>query len=75
MYGPEANQQLHRLAEEFEDVALPRAGRYVKTPALTDERGAVYVPPSRIGALPKLAAGAAIGGIAWYALSRRNKTG
>jgi glyoxylase-like metal-dependent hydrolase (beta-lactamase superfamily II) len=74
MLGPEANAQLHRLAEEFEDVAVPRAGRYVNTPALTDERGTVRVPPSRIGPLPKLAAGAAIGSIAWYAISRRKKT-
>lgn len=74
MSGPAANSQLHRLAEEFDGVAVPQAGRYVRTPALTDERGTVRVPPSRIGVLPKVAAGAAIGTLAWYALSRRRKS-
>jgi glyoxylase-like metal-dependent hydrolase (beta-lactamase superfamily II) len=43
--GPSMRRGLHDLAARFDEL-IPRDGRYVREPALADERGTVYVPPS-----------------------------
>ena len=43
--GRVLRQALHQLASDFETLAVPRDGRYVRAPALTDENGVVSVPP------------------------------
>jgi glyoxylase-like metal-dependent hydrolase (beta-lactamase superfamily II) len=42
--GPAMRQALHNLSARFDDV-VPHDGRYVREPAIADERGVVYVPP------------------------------
>ncbi len=43
--GEEMRLALHRLAREFDQVAVPAHGRYVHDPAQADEGGPTYVPP------------------------------
>ena len=59
--GPVMRAALHRLADDFERVAVPEHGRYVGHPAVADEGGVVTVPPRGAGARRAvwLAAGAA----------------
>lgn len=44
--GAAMRRDLHLLALRFGDV-MPRHGHYVSQPAVADEQGVVYVPPSR----------------------------
>ncbi|HEX2203451.1 MAG TPA: MBL fold metallo-hydrolase [Longimicrobium sp.] len=62
---------LRLLARDFEMLAVPDDGRYVRAPAITDETGVVSVPPAVHDNLPlllalggALALGAVVGGIA-----------
>jgi glyoxylase-like metal-dependent hydrolase (beta-lactamase superfamily II) len=43
--GPAMIQALRTLAERFDEVAVPREGRYVDEPAVADKSGTVHVPP------------------------------
>lgn len=45
LYGPEVRADLHDLAENFAERAMPSVGRYVREPARMDEAGVQYVPP------------------------------
>jgi glyoxylase-like metal-dependent hydrolase (beta-lactamase superfamily II) len=45
MAGDAMRRQLETLVENWDRVAVPRHGRYIKEPAITDERGVVSVPP------------------------------
>src|SRR5690606_32416044 len=45
LQGAEMRQALHTLAREFDRVAVPERGRYVREPARADETGTTYVPP------------------------------
>ena len=73
MVGPAASAALDRLAENFDQVGRPSVGRYVRRPAVTDERGVVSVPPPVVGPVPKIVVGAALGGalLAYVAAARR----
>jgi hypothetical protein len=65
---------LRLLAENFETLAVPRDGRYVRSPAVTDETGVVSVPPpvrDRFPALVALGAAAAVGVAMGLARRRR----
>jgi glyoxylase-like metal-dependent hydrolase (beta-lactamase superfamily II) len=44
MRGEGMRKSLHNLADNFQRKAVPIQGRYTYEPALTDERGVVYVP-------------------------------
>lgn len=44
--GRVMREGLELLAANFEALAVPRDGRYVRAPALADERGTVSVPPA-----------------------------
>lgn len=44
--GPAMRAELHRLAREFDALAVPEHGRYVHTPAVADRGGVVSVPPT-----------------------------
>ena len=46
MRGPEMRRQLNRLAESFDEVAIPSDGRYVRASARADENGVRFVPPA-----------------------------
>ena len=45
MGGAQMRTALHKLARNFDEVAVPPKGRYVNEPARFDETGVVYVPP------------------------------
>ena len=45
MRGERMRQELHQLAANFDRVARPRRGRYVRTPAVADEAGVISIPP------------------------------
>lgn len=59
MYGERLRQELDALAQDFDRAAIPAHGRYVREPAITDQRGVVYVP--RPAPDPTLAVLAAVG--------------
>jgi glyoxylase-like metal-dependent hydrolase (beta-lactamase superfamily II) len=67
MYGAAMRQELRDLATHFEDYEVPRFGRYAKSPAVTDTRGIVMLPPDP---LPGVLAAAAVAGVAVWAASR-----
>ncbi|HVL12459.1 MAG TPA: MBL fold metallo-hydrolase, partial [Gemmata sp.] len=46
MRGPEMRRQLNRLAESFDELAIPSDGRYVRASARADENGVRFVPPA-----------------------------
>lgn len=69
--GPEVAGDLAAFAAAF---PRPRRGRYVDRPAIVDERGVVWVPPTVPDPLPRqlaVAAGLIAGGI--YTLTRRRR--
>ncbi|HEU4557026.1 MAG TPA: MBL fold metallo-hydrolase [Longimicrobium sp.] len=43
--GPVMREGLELLAREFESLAVPSDGRYVRAPVIADERGTISVPP------------------------------
>jgi len=43
--GPKMREALKTLARDFDRVAVPADGRYVREPARADENGVRYVPP------------------------------
>jgi glyoxylase-like metal-dependent hydrolase (beta-lactamase superfamily II) len=47
MRGRELQDALRNLADNFQDMAVPRGGRYVEHAAGADETGTYYVPPFR----------------------------
>jgi glyoxylase-like metal-dependent hydrolase (beta-lactamase superfamily II) len=55
MKGAALREGLGRLADQFEQ-EMPRDGRYVREPAVFDERGPVYVPPPVPDPFPKVVA-------------------
>jgi glyoxylase-like metal-dependent hydrolase (beta-lactamase superfamily II) len=60
--GEPLRQGLQRLAREFDRIAVPPRGRYVRQPAIADARGVVSVPPPVPDPLPRtlLAIGAGL---------------
>jgi hypothetical protein len=60
MKGERLRRALAYLADHFDDAAMPKKGRYVPEPAVTDQNGVVTVPPAPFDPVPVLAAGAAI---------------
>ncbi|HEU4451702.1 MAG TPA: MBL fold metallo-hydrolase [Longimicrobium sp.] len=77
MRGKGLRQALELLARDFEMLAVPRDGRYVRAPALTDENGVVSVPPAVGSGFPLILLGlgaAAVLGIALGARIRRESS-
>lgn len=52
--GNSMTADLHNLARDFRRRAVPRHGRYVNQPAVTDENGIVSIPPEMPELLPNL---------------------
>ncbi|MDB5232517.1 MAG: fold metallo-hydrolase [Chitinophagaceae bacterium] len=69
IYGEELRDSLAELLANFSEDAVPAKGRYVNDPALTNEHGVVYVPPSKAATVSKyviaIAAIAIVGLVAW----------
>jgi len=73
MSGKEMQEQLMDLAYHFQDLAVPKHGRYVKSPAVADSRGVVMVP--KVESEPyklifALSAAVAISALGWAFYSR-----
>jgi len=73
MRGAEMQQQLHRLADNFDQLGTPSHGRYVAAPAVADEGGVVSVPPpSPLLSAPAIA-GLVLAGAALFAAWRNSR--
>jgi len=75
MRGDEMLQALDRLARDFDEVARPSHGRYVRQPALFDERGVVTIPPPVPDNLARTLTGVAAVVAAGYAFSALRRRG
>jgi hypothetical protein len=75
MEGNEMLQNLQRLAREFEHLAVPRRGRYVRDPAVMDENGLVAVPPAVPDPLPRILIGVGLALLAGAMVRRSGRTG
>lgn len=58
--GPDVTEQIEALAANFDRWARPETGRYVRQPAVTDERGIVSLPPPATNPVPRALAIAGI---------------
>lgn len=77
MKGEQMRKMLHKLADDFYEVAVPSRGRYTREPAITDEGGVTYIPKpiNKITPAVAIAAGVAVIGLtAWLLLRKKNKT-
>lgn len=77
MKGEQMRKMLHKLADDFYEVAVPSHGRYTREPAITDEGGVTYIPKpvNKISPAVAIAAGVAVLGLtAWLLLRKKNKT-
>ena len=75
MEGDGMLQALQRLAREFDRVAVPRTGRYVRAPAVMDETGVVAVPPAVPDPLPRFLVGVGLALLAGAMVRRSGRTG
>ena len=64
---------LQVLADHFDELAMPRDGRYVREPARWNENGITSVPPARRDPMPKVVAGTVLGLGALMVLNRMSK--
>ncbi|MBF9142309.1 MBL fold metallo-hydrolase [Hymenobacter properus] len=66
MHGEELRRQLDNFVPRFDELARPKVGRYVKTPATADGSGVTSVPPPLVRPWLKVlaVAGLALGGVA-----------
>jgi glyoxylase-like metal-dependent hydrolase (beta-lactamase superfamily II) len=55
--GREVRLAMQNLAENFEEIAVPKSGRYVRFPAVADECGVKYIPSYRKNPAVKVAIG------------------
>ncbi len=46
LHNQSLRDALHQLADHFDEIAVPRQGRYVGDPIQADGRGPTYVPPA-----------------------------
>ena len=70
MHGPAAAQALRDLADHFDELAVPKKGRYVNQPAVADERGTVSVPPPVSDPFPKVLLGVGAAALAGVVIRR-----
>jgi glyoxylase-like metal-dependent hydrolase (beta-lactamase superfamily II) len=73
LQGREMLANLHELARNFDSLAVPSRGRYVRQAAVADERGVVAVPPSVSDPLPRMLLGAGMALIAGAVLKRSRR--
>lgn len=60
MQGNQMQEDLKKLASDFDAEAVPARGRYVIEPAITNEYGVVSLPPKTLGVPEKIAIGAGL---------------
>lgn len=76
MKGEEMRKMLYKLADQFQELAVPKNGRYTNEAAQADETGVTYVPKPARAKLPLagIVAGVAVLAAAAWLLSRKKKT-
>ena len=78
LFGDELTESLEYLLANFQELAVPKQGRYVDDPAVADASGFVYVPPKAQPKTSKWIIGAAIAlslaavGMALVSANRKN---
>jgi glyoxylase-like metal-dependent hydrolase (beta-lactamase superfamily II) len=75
MKGEQMRKMLHKLADQFQDLAVPTHGRYSKEPARADEGGVTYIPTPSARKIPVagIIAGVAVVATITWLLMRKNK--
>jgi glyoxylase-like metal-dependent hydrolase (beta-lactamase superfamily II) len=73
--GPQMLQELEELARNFDELAVPKRGRYVRQPAIMNADGVVSVPPAIADPLPKIVAAVAVFAIAGAAVRHMRQRG
>ena len=68
--GEEMLRGLRQLARDFDRVAKPRRGRYIRQPAVADESGVVSLPPPVPDPLPRMLIGVGLALVAGVVLRR-----
>ena len=71
--GEEMLEGLRRLARDFDRLALPQRGRYVRQPAVADEEGVVSLPPPVPDPMPRLLLGVGLALVAGAVLRRTTR--
>jgi glyoxylase-like metal-dependent hydrolase (beta-lactamase superfamily II) len=64
MTNPRLMHDLNDLARRFDELAVPRKGRYVREPAVFDQNGPTYVPPPVPDPWPALFLGGTVAAVA-----------
>ncbi len=73
MEGVEMLEGLRRLARDFDRLAVPVRGRYVRQPAVADESGVVSLPPPVPDPLPRLILGVGLALVAGAVFRRATR--
>jgi glyoxylase-like metal-dependent hydrolase (beta-lactamase superfamily II) len=73
--GEPLRRGLHHLAREFDRIAVPRRGRYVRQPAIAGASGVVALPPPVPDPLPRILLGVGAGLLLAAALRRSARQG
>jgi glyoxylase-like metal-dependent hydrolase (beta-lactamase superfamily II) len=74
MSGVRMLQDLQELADHFDELAVPKRGRYVRQPAVMNADGVVSVPPPVADPLARVVVGAAVvGAVGLAAATLRNR--
>ena len=73
MYGEQLRQGLRELIDQWEQVAVPKGGRYSQRPAVVDDRGVRSVPPASMASKLQVVAGVGLLALAGAALLGRRK--
>jgi hypothetical protein len=68
--GEQMLRGLRELARNFDSLAVPPHGRYVRQPAVFDENGVVALPPPVPDRLPQVLLGVGVGLMLTAALRR-----
>ncbi len=61
MIGERLERELQALADHFDELGMPRDGRYVRQPARWNESGILSVPPPVDNPMPKVVAASLLG--------------
>jgi glyoxylase-like metal-dependent hydrolase (beta-lactamase superfamily II) len=73
MAGQELRDELHRLAENFQRLAVPSSGRYVNDPALVNNEGVQYTPPPHNRGLILTTVGITVAAVLGFLIAKNRK--
>lgn len=73
MAGEELRNGLHRLADNFSELAVPSSGRYVNEPALVNYDGVQFTPPATNTRLILTVAGVTTAAVVGFLIARNRR--